>query len=307
MTVHAQPFEILMADGVVLRGQRWGEGADWIILLHEPGEDRDLDDWRLLLPAIMAPERTLLTVDLRGHGDSDYPATGYDVGTLTEDVRQFLDALNLDQVILVGHSMANVELCHLTALYPERVHKLVFLDAAYDRTKFKAVWEEDPRRAIPPPQADLFMVEAYITNLKRVRPDLAEIWSEVWEEEVRHSVMKDAAGKIVDKMSNNIEQALIETILGYSPELARIHVPVLSIYAIREEEPLPDYFTSKQRGVVREFVAKRWLPVQTECIEQFQRAVPHAKIVKIPKGHHFCFMQQEVLVFTEMRTFLRES
>src|SRR6266508_315876 len=62
----------------------------------------------------------VLVLDRRGHGDSDYPETGYDPDTLTEDLRQFLDALKIDQVILAGHLMAYIELCHFTALYPER-------------------------------------------------------------------------------------------------------------------------------------------------------------------------------------------
>ena len=67
----AQPVEIVAEDGVVLRGQRWGDGPDWIILLHDAGLEHDLDDWRPLLPAIMTHERTLLTIDLHGHGASD--------------------------------------------------------------------------------------------------------------------------------------------------------------------------------------------------------------------------------------------
>lgn len=38
----------------------------------------------------------VLALDRRGHGDSDYPETGYDADTLTEDLRQFLDALKID-------------------------------------------------------------------------------------------------------------------------------------------------------------------------------------------------------------------
>jgi pimeloyl-ACP methyl ester carboxylesterase len=59
----------------------------------------------------------VLALDRRGHGDSDYPKTGYDPDTLTEDLRQFLDALKVDQMILVGHSMARVELSRFAALY----------------------------------------------------------------------------------------------------------------------------------------------------------------------------------------------
>ena len=33
----------------------------------------------------------------RGHGDSDYPESGYDIDTLAEDVRQFMDALGIER------------------------------------------------------------------------------------------------------------------------------------------------------------------------------------------------------------------
>jgi predicted nuclease with TOPRIM domain len=43
-----------------------------------------------------------------------------------------------------------------------------------------------------------------------------------------------------------------------------------------------------------------------QYFEQFQRMVPHAKIVEIPNGHHYCFIKQEELVYEEMRKFLLE-
>ena len=76
----------------------------------------------------------VMALTRRGHGESDHPETGYDVDTLTEDLRLSLDALGIEKAILTGHSMANVELSHFSALYPERVLKLIFLDAAYDRS-----------------------------------------------------------------------------------------------------------------------------------------------------------------------------
>jgi pimeloyl-ACP methyl ester carboxylesterase len=95
----------------------------------------------------------VLALDRRGHGDSDYPESGYDAGTLTEDVRQFLDARGIEQVVLAGHSFAVVELCHFAALYPERALKLAFLDAAYDGSnpEQQAVWDGSPAGKMTPP------------------------------------------------------------------------------------------------------------------------------------------------------------
>ena len=47
----------------------------------------------------------VLALTRRGHGASDYSETGYDADTLTEDIRQFMDSLNIEKVILA--------LCHL--------------------------------------------------------------------------------------------------------------------------------------------------------------------------------------------------
>jgi pimeloyl-ACP methyl ester carboxylesterase len=71
------------------------------------------------------------------------PETGYDTATLVEDIRQFLDALKIQRVILVGHSIAGDELTRFAVLHPDRVIKLVYLDAAYDRTRM-------PEQAVPP-------------------------------------------------------------------------------------------------------------------------------------------------------------
>ena len=70
----------------------------------------------------------------RGFGESDKPEAGYDARTRVEDIHQFLNALKIDRVNLVGHSMAGDELTLFATLYSERVKKLVYLDAAHDRT-----------------------------------------------------------------------------------------------------------------------------------------------------------------------------
>ena len=41
-----QPLEIEIEPGVFLRGQRWPGDEMTVLLVHEPGEQHDLDDWR---------------------------------------------------------------------------------------------------------------------------------------------------------------------------------------------------------------------------------------------------------------------
>jgi pimeloyl-ACP methyl ester carboxylesterase len=67
----AQPIEIALRDGAVLRGTAWGEGDGWLVLLHDLDDVSDLDVWRPLMPAFDPARWRVVALDLRGHGASD--------------------------------------------------------------------------------------------------------------------------------------------------------------------------------------------------------------------------------------------
>ena len=50
-----------------------------------------------------------------------------------------MDSLHLSQVELVGHSFAGQEMTHFVRTYPARVHRLVYLDAAFDNVAVDSV------------------------------------------------------------------------------------------------------------------------------------------------------------------------
>jgi pimeloyl-ACP methyl ester carboxylesterase len=66
----AEWVEITSGDAV-LRGHRWFGDPLTVLLLHEPGEEYDLDRWRPLIPYLIGNKATVLAMDLRGHGASD--------------------------------------------------------------------------------------------------------------------------------------------------------------------------------------------------------------------------------------------
>lgn len=255
----------------------------------------------------------VLALTRRGHGESDYPATGYDIDTLVEDIHQFLDFLRIDRVILAGHSLAGVELSHFSALYPERVLKLVFLEAAYDYycLEYKTMMEKHPARKIQIPGAnqDYYSVPDYAAFIKFAYPSLGAIWGELMDEHIHYSVEISPEGKVVDKMPDSVDRAISDTLSAYRPEDAQIRAPTLAIYAIKKNTYYisTDYMTSEQQAEMIEFFENVVQPWNHHSKEKFQRDVPHAKIVKIPDGHHYCFIQQEDRVFEEMMSFLLEN
>jgi non-heme chloroperoxidase len=298
--------DFVNVNGIRLHYLDWG--GDGPVLLFLAGWGCTAHIFDRFAPRFVDRFR-VLALTRRGHGESDYPETGYDIDTLTEDIRQFMDALKIDRAILAGHSLAGIELSHFAALHPECVLKVVFLDAAYDRSspEFKATQAKNPLHRIPRPgeHDDHYSIEDYTATIKRGYPSLAVIWSEVFDTEVEHSIKWTPEGKVVDKMTDDINKAIQAMIDTYIPEDAQIQAPVLSFFALTDSANyVADFMSDEQRAQVVEFFETVRTPYDRAWIEQFQRNVPHARVVVIPQGHHYCFIRQEELVFAEMRGFL---
>lgn len=75
-----------------------------------------------------APQYRTLAVDLRGHGESGTPQTGYSVGQLASDVLWLIDQLEFDRPILIGHDLGVAVAVELACRVPERLPAVVALD-----------------------------------------------------------------------------------------------------------------------------------------------------------------------------------
>jgi pimeloyl-ACP methyl ester carboxylesterase len=299
--------DFVQVNGIKLHYLDWGGNGEALLFLAGLGCNAHIFDD---LAPRFADEFHVLALTRRGHGESDHPETGYDVDTLTEDIDQFLDALGIEKVILAGHSMANIELSHFNALHPERVLKLIFLDAAYDRgsASYQEMVEYSPWKRIQPPglDVDYYSSEAYFAAMKRAYPSFGLIWTEAMAEQSLHEITTTAEGKIVDRMSDAINKALMDTLTSYELEDSKINVPVLAFYALSKglNTISDDWMTEQQRAELRNHVLTREDSWTRESIELFRRNVPHTKIVEIPEGHHYCFIEQQELVYEEMCKFL---
>jgi pimeloyl-ACP methyl ester carboxylesterase len=91
-----------------------------------------LDNAASFLP--LAPHLSgfdLIALDLPGHGASDHRAPGYDYAFVdwVHDVLDALDALGWDRADLLGHSMGGAIASSLAAAAPERVRRVVLVEA----------------------------------------------------------------------------------------------------------------------------------------------------------------------------------
>ncbi len=92
---------------------RYGRAETWYDFMQQYG-----GQYR-----IIAPEH-------RGHGLSDKPLGRYTVEELADDACQLLDALGVEHVIVIGHSLGGQVGAYLTAAHPDKVISLAILDKA---------------------------------------------------------------------------------------------------------------------------------------------------------------------------------
>jgi pimeloyl-ACP methyl ester carboxylesterase len=97
-----------------------------VVLLHGYGETGDM--W-VPLAAELARDHTVIVPDLRGLGLSSKPSGGFDKKTQAGDVRGVMAAMGVEQADVVAHDIGNMVAFQFAAQYPERVRRLVLIDA----------------------------------------------------------------------------------------------------------------------------------------------------------------------------------
>jgi len=113
--------------GQRLRYARRGEAGPAVVLLH--GFGGDCDNWLFNLDALAAGAR-VHAPDLPGHGQSSKAIADGSVEALARTVLGFLDALELDAVHLVGHSLGGAIALATAAAAPARVRALSLIAPA---------------------------------------------------------------------------------------------------------------------------------------------------------------------------------
>jgi len=113
------------ANGATIHVRSGGSGPA-VVLLHGYGETGDM--WAPLAVEL-ARDHTVIVPDLRGLGLSSKPPGGFDKKTQAEDVAGVMTALNVAQADVVAHDIGNMVAFQFAARHPERVRRLVLIDA----------------------------------------------------------------------------------------------------------------------------------------------------------------------------------
>jgi pimeloyl-ACP methyl ester carboxylesterase len=116
---------VQLSTGIRMHYAEQGDArAKPIILLHGYS-----DSWfsfsRVLTP--LARDAHVFALDLRGHGKTDKPKSGYLMQDLAADVIAFMDAKGIVRATIVGHSMGTLVAQQVALAMPSRVSHLVLV------------------------------------------------------------------------------------------------------------------------------------------------------------------------------------
>jgi pimeloyl-ACP methyl ester carboxylesterase len=288
----------LTVNKVRLHYLDWGGKGQTILFLHGLGDTAHIFDD--LAPKFINQFR-VLGLTRRGHGQSEKPETGYDTATLVEDIRQFVDALKIESVVLVGHSLAGDELTRFAGEHPGRVVKLVYLDAAADRADLPEFMKQSPPE-LSSAKSDMESLDSFRRWVSRM-----SFWSEAWEANLREMMVFSPDGKILrEAKPGKVSRLLMEGTKDSHPNYSKIRSPALSIAAVGVSSKVSDVVKAlpESAKAKAEDYLSRLRQFQRQEIERFRKEIPNGRIIELSNTDHYCFIQRENEVVGEMREFL---
>ena len=128
MTSHSTQAEsrYVEANGQRLHYRQWPADEPPLIFLH--GVTSSATSWEKIAPEFAA-DYSVMAFDLRGHGLSSKPASGYSVaGHYAADIIDFLRSHVAEPATLIGHSLGAVVTAPVAATVPDKVRYIVMED-----------------------------------------------------------------------------------------------------------------------------------------------------------------------------------
>jgi pimeloyl-ACP methyl ester carboxylesterase len=254
------------ANGIKMNYLDWGGTGEVIILLAGFGNDAHVFDE--IAPAF-TDKWHVIGLTRRGFGETDRPATGYDTMTRVEDIRAFMDAMKITHANLVGHSLAGDEMTAFANAYPQRVIKMVYLDAAYDRRKnFTCTWDQ-PGAGPPPAFLRVIAKEKNCTG-----------WDKF-----------DAADSPPTDVLN-VQVSTIRSAMEFRPDYTKITAPALAIYADVDLPQSPGKLDEDTQKKLDAWWKEKGGPIFRASIEQFRKEMKNGQVVEIKGATHYVFVGQ---------------
>jgi pimeloyl-ACP methyl ester carboxylesterase len=276
------------ANGVGLDVLDWGGDGPPLVLIHGIGDDPHLFDD---LAAPLSRDFRVVAYARRGHGHSDAPPPGsgdgdrYAAATLVEDLGTLLERLRIARASLLGWSMGGNEITAFAGLHPERVDRLIYLEAAYDWSDpvFQPAFEDMLGR-IGPRAPDFASLDALRAWFRASWLGDAP-WTDGLESSLRDAARPDAEGRLHPAPTPEVFAALLATLRTWRRDYSRVRAPALAIYSSTEffpTERTDPALTERLRAFERDFAS----PFRRRSMERIRLELSDVTIAEIAGRTH---------------------
>jgi len=177
---------VLSHDGVSIAYTSQGKGRPALVFVH--GWSCDKTYWDAQVD-YFAQNYQVVTIDLGGHGESGLNREDWNIGAFGKDVQAVVEKLDLDRIILIGHSMGGGVIVEASKHMPDRVIGLIGVDTFQNieekptpeemdaflaplRKDFSEATKDFVSKYLFAPHSDSAFVEKIVTDMAEAPPEV---------------------------------------------------------------------------------------------------------------------------------------
>jgi pimeloyl-ACP methyl ester carboxylesterase len=236
-----------------------GEGPP-IVLLHGLASN---SRWWILVGPLLAKRFRVLAFDQRGHGGSAAPDDGYDFASVVGDLAAFVDELDLERPVIVGHSWGGNVALEYAATHPERPAGIVLVDGGFIELSSRPgfTWERAEREMAPPDLTHL-TPQQLIEGAKRW--SLGKFWKDEVEAALLGNFIVTEEGTIRPHLSRANHLRVVRALWEQRPSelCSSVSCPTLFVAAERQSDGR----------------AQEWLEMKRETISRTQKLLAKCEV-----------------------------
>ena len=224
--VRGKASHVMTSDGVRLSYLEAGSGKPLVMI---PGWSQTAAMFKHQLDGLGQYYR-LIALDMRGHGESEKPSHGYRIARLAMDTHDALVALNLSEVVLVGHSMGCAVIYSYWELFgSDRLSKLILIDQPPAPTAWPG-WTDEERATMSAREpTSLFDWPAVLNSsdgVKTTEDFIANAFTKTFPQEQRAWVLEENLKFPRDYAARLMVDNLVQ---DWRDVVARINIPTLVV------------------------------------------------------------------------------
>ncbi|MFC7243266.1 alpha/beta fold hydrolase [Catellatospora aurea] len=255
-----------------------GPGLVPFLLVHGLSSNARL--WDEVAEALAAAGHPSWAVDLRGHGESDAPESGYDTGTAAADLAAVITVLGLHRPVVVGQSWGGNVVVRLAAKHPQLPGALGLVDGGWiDLHAAFPDWESC-ERALRPQDIDGRPAAAMRQWLASAHPD----WSDTARAATLANMRVRPDGTMERRLTIPHHLEILRSMWDGppGPDLPLVAVPALLLPALGPDDE------------------------RAEPVRRAAAALPDADVRWYPGGDHDLHAQHPAMVAADLLTLARD-